>query len=121
MRGGWTKWILLLVAVVVLAMLALKTRDKAAEPLSQRAAEPAREVRKRTIAFDNLYGDATEVHTFIKVDDTPEQMLTARCTPSTCTFEFPLTDGKHELVIAVEQNAHRSESTRVTLDTSGVR
>ena len=120
MRGGWAKWILLLTAAVVLAAAFLKTRDVA--PAMRGSATPAWfETRPRTIGFDNLYGEAADLRTYVRVDGGPEQAFTARCADATCTFELQLTNDRHEVVVAVEQNGRRSQSTRVTLDTSAPR
>jgi hypothetical protein len=107
------KWLL---AVVVCAALALATWR-----LTERPEPPPFQIRTRTVAFDNLYGNVDKLAVQAKVDDGVEQTTTAACDAKTCTLELPLTNGQHELVLSVEQNGLRSASTKVTLDTSNLR
>ena len=83
----------------------------------ERAALP---VRVRTVAFDNVYGNVDRLPVQVKVDDGTEGSTSAACDAKTCTFSLPLTNGRHELEIAIEQNGQRSAPTRVTLDTSAI-
>jgi hypothetical protein len=76
---------------------------------------------ERTVAFDNLYGNVSEVPIYVTVDDGLEQVLTATCDAKACTFKLPLTNGRHELAISVEQNGRRSAPAHVTVDTSNLR
>ena len=118
--GGWAKRILLLTAVAVLVTVFAKTRSGPANtPVAE--APPSDVTRPRTIAFDNLYGDSKSLLTHVRVDGGPEQTLTATCTDAACTFELPLTDARHEVLVAVEQDGRRSQPTRVTLDTGAAR
>ena len=72
----------------------------------------------RKVAFDNVYGNVDRLPVHVRVDDGAERATTATCDAKTCTFELPLTNARHELVISVEQKGQRSTPTRVTLDTS---
>ena len=69
------------------------------------------------MAFDNIYGKVDKLPVQVKVGEGAEQRLTATCDAKTCTYDLPLTDGRHELALSVEQNGHRSAATRVILDT----
>ena len=75
-------------------------------------------LRVRTVTFDNVYGAATSIPVHVKVDGGPEQLLDATCTPSTCSFKLPLSNARHELEVAVEQNGKRSTQSRITVDTT---
>lgn len=75
-------------------------------------------LRKRVIAFDNIYGSITSLTVHVAVDGAPEQTQNASCIEKTCTFQLMLTDGLHTLVLAVEQQGRRSESATVALDTT---
>ena len=81
---------------------------------------PEIQVRTRKVGFDNLYGRVERLVVQVKLDDQAEQTVTATCDASTCIFELPLTDERHELELAVVQNGLRSATTRVTLDTSAL-
>ena len=76
------------------------------------------ETHTRKIAFDNVYGNVDKVPVHVSVDAGAERRATATCDAKTCTFELPLTNARHDLVISVEQKGQRSAPTRVTLDTS---
>lgn len=71
---------------------------------------------RRTIAFDNVYGNVVSLTVYTSVDGGAEQKLPAACNPKTCTFAIALSNEPHELLIAVEQNGKRGEATKVTLD-----
>ncbi len=75
------------------------------------------EIRLRSVAFDNRYGDAERLSVYVKTDDQPEQMVSATCDAKTCTFQLAMADGVHELLIAVDHNGQRSDPAKVTLDT----
>ena len=77
--------------------------------------------RERTVAFDNVYGNAKRLQVYVVVDNTPEQGASAKCDAKTCTFKLRLTNARHELMMSVEQDGRRSAPTRVTLDTSGMK
>ena len=79
------------------------------------------ETHTRKIAFDNVYGNVDRLPVQVRVDGGAERAATATCDAKTCTFELPLTNARHELVISVEQKGQRSAPTRVTLDTSDLR
>ena len=83
-------------------------------PLDPRATD----IPTRTVAFDNVYGGVNQLPVHVRVDDGPEQSLTATCDPTTCTFKLPLTNARHQVAISVEQGGRRSFPSRVTLDTS---
>ncbi len=74
-------------------------------------------IRMHTVGFDNHYGNPGRLPVYVTVDNRAEQAFTATCDPSMCTFELPLTDARHEILISVEHEGRRSESARVTLDT----
>ena len=71
----------------------------------------------RTVALDNAYGGVKTLQVHVTVDGGKEQTLTATCTPQACTFDLPLTDGAHNLSVAVEQGGRRSAPTAVKIDT----
>ena len=71
----------------------------------------------RSVAFDNLDGNVERVTVYVAVDGQAEQVTTATCVPKTCTFELPLTEGRHDLLISVEHDGKRSDPAKVTLDT----
>ena len=96
------------IAVVVILQAAC-TSDEAALPSP---------VRQRSIAFDNIYGNVTSVTVHVTVDGGPEQTHAAKCVKETCTFRLMLTNGSHDLLLAVEQHGQRSAPTTVTLDTT---
>jgi hypothetical protein len=77
--------------------------------------------RLRTVAFDNLYGNVTQLPVHVSVDGQPEQAMTAECSEKTCTFSLQLTNAVHNVAISVEQNGRRSAPARVTLDTTNAR
>ena len=76
------------------------------------------EIRLRSVAFDNRYGDAERLPVHVKVDDLPEEMVSATCDAKTCIFQLAMRDGVHELLISVDHNGQRSDTAKVTLDTS---
>jgi hypothetical protein len=78
------------------------------------------QVHMRTIAFDNLYGANATLPVHVKVDGGVEQPLMAMCEGKTCTIKLPLTNAKHELELAVEQQGRRSAPTQVSIDTSSL-
>jgi hypothetical protein len=73
----------------------------------------------RTVAFDNRYG-ATTLTVHVRIDGGPEMTSSATCDPQTCLFQAPMTNAHHELALSVTQNGQRSESTMVSVDTSGM-
>ena len=82
--------------------------------------DPPVSVRVRTIAFDNVYGQTTQLPVQVKVDGGAEQALIATCDAKTCSFKLPLVNGKHDLEVAVVQQGRRSQPSRVTVDTSSL-
>ena len=98
------------IAAVVVVLGAWAVRHRLAEP----------DTRPRKIAFDNLYKGATTLRVHAKVDDGQEQSVTATCDAKVCTFLFPMTDGVHQMTLAIEQNGVRGTSARYTLDTSKI-
>jgi hypothetical protein len=70
----------------------------------------------RTVAFDNVYGNVASLTVYASVDGGMEQKLPATCNAKTCTFTIPLSNERHQLLLAVEQNGKRGEATKVTLD-----
>ena len=101
------KWLFPLVALVLMALGIWKLTGV-----------PAPEVHTRVVAFDNVYGTAERLTVHVKVDDGPEQFLTATCEPTMCSFKVGLTNARHVLTLSVEQDGKRSAPTQVTLDTS---
>lgn len=81
---------------------------------------PDFQVGTRTVAFDNVYGGVDTLVVQLKLDDRPEETLTANCDAKTCTFDVLLINGRHELELSVQQNGRRSAPTRVTLDTTAL-
>lgn len=81
----------------------------------------ATDAPSRTVAFDNVYGRVDRLAIHVSVDGGVEQPLNAACDARTCTFSLPLTNGRHDLAISVEQNGRRSAPALVTLDTSNLR
>ena len=90
-------------------------------PGCARGDRAATDAVSRTVAFDNVYGQVDRLAIHVSVDGGAERPLTATCDRRICTFEVPLTDGRHELAISVEQNGRRSAPARVTLDTTNPR
>ena len=85
------------------------------EPGSRARTPP--DIRLRSVAFDNRYGDAERLAVYVKVDDLREEMVSATCDAKTCTFQLAMRDGVHELLISVDHNGRRSDPAKVTLDT----
>lgn len=104
------KLIYVLVGVGVAAFLVWAVRHRLAEP----------DLRSRKIAFDNQYKGATMLRVHVKVDDGPEQSVSATCDIKTCTFPLRMTDGVHQVTLAVEQDGVRGTSGRFTLDTGTI-
>ena len=71
---------------------------------------PAGPVTLRTVGFDNRYA-VTTLRVHVRVDAGREQTLMATCDPQTCAFQLPLSEGRHDLLISVEQNGIRSQFT----------
>jgi hypothetical protein len=97
-----------LLAMTVLAFWATHDRTSSAR---------LPETRVHSIAFDNLYGNLERLPVFVTVGDLAEHAVIATCTPTTCTFQLPLTDGRHEMLMSVEHDGRRSKPALVTLDT----
>jgi hypothetical protein len=66
------------------------------------------------------YGANATLPVHVKVDGGVEQPLMAMCEGKTCTIKLPLTNAKHELELAVEQQGRRSAPTQVSIDTSSL-
>jgi hypothetical protein len=79
------------------------------------------DVHTRQVAFDNTYGDTTQLQVYVEVDESAVQPVTAICDETTCIFDLPLTDARHTVELSVEQNGKRSAPTRVTLDTTSLK
>ena len=107
---GVKKLIYLVVGVGVAALLVWAVRHRLEEP----------DMRSRKVAFDNTYKGATTLRVHVKVDDGWEQSVSATCDSKTCTFPLPMTDGIHQVTLAVEQDGVRGTSGRFTLDTSTI-
>ena len=104
------KWLFPLVAIVLMALAIWTLTDRSTQA-----------TRSRKVAFDNLYGNAERLTIHVRLDGGDERALQATCDPKVCTFDLEMTNARHELVIAVEQNGVRGGATSLTLDTSGLR
>ena len=110
------KYATVLLALTVFSFWAVHGRSETT-PEAQPTRSINRAITIRSVAFDNLYGNVKRVTVYVTVEDQAEQVATATCGPKTCTFEIPLTDARHELLMSVEHDGKRSEPARVTLDT----
>ena len=75
------------------------------------------DLRVHMVGFDNRYGNVERLRIHVTVNGLTEQASVATCDPTMCTFELPLPDAVHEILISVEHDGRRSEPARVTLDT----
>ena len=108
---GVKKLIYLVIGVGVAALLVWAVRHRLEEP----------DMRSRKVAFDNTYGDTTQLQVYVEVDESAVKPVTATCDETTCIFDLPLTDARHTVELSVEQNGKRSAPTRVTLDTTSLK